>query len=372
VNQGLLKRLEEIEGRQKELERLLADPATQKNPRLYAKYAREHGSLGKISEKFGELRRAFEQMEDAQAIVDDEKSDEELISLAKEELETAREKVERLEREILELLVTKDEDTDRDVIMEIRAGTGGEEAALFAADLFRMYIKYAESKGWKYEVMHSRATGLGGFKEICFGIQGDGAYERLRFESGIHRVQRVPVTEASGRIHTSAVTVAVLPEVEEVEVNINPDDLEIDTFRASGPGGQHVNKTSSAVRITHKPTGIVVTCQDEKSQHKNRARAMRILRARIYEKISSERQREIDSLRRSQVKSGDRSEKIRTYNFPDNRVTDHRIGLTVHDLRNVLLGKLDVIIDALIAHEREEKLKELTKRVQEGAHLLHT
>jgi peptide chain release factor 1 len=280
-------------------------------------------------------------------------------ALAKAEETELTERADRLAVEIKGLFISEEPDAQKNVIMEIRAGTGGEEAGLFAGDLFRMYARYAEARGWKCEVMDSRPSDLGGFKEIIFSIEGPGVYQRLRYESGAHRVQRVPVTEASGRIHTSAATVAVLPEAEEVDIQIGPGDLRIETFRSSGPGGQHVNKTSSGVRIIHEPTGTVVECQDERSQHKNRARAMRILRSRLYEAQREKLQNERAQARRSQIGSGDRSEKIRTYNFSDNRVTDHRINLSVHDLKNILEGHLEKIVEPLMAFDREERLKEM-------------
>jgi peptide chain release factor 1 len=284
--------------------------------------------------------------------------DDELRQLIKEEIKLLEEKIERLEKELPLLLLPKDPNDEKNVIVEIRAGAGGEEAALFAAELMRMYQRYAERKGWKVEVLDINETGLGGVKEVVLRIEGKGAYSRLKYESGVHRVQRVPVTEAGGRIHTSTATVAVLPEVDEVEVEIRPEDLKIETMRASGHGGQHVNRTESAVRITHLPTGIVVSCQNERSQHQNKATALRILRAKLYELYQREQQEKIQKERRSQVGTGERSEKIRTYNFPQNRVTDHRIGLTVYNLPEVLDGDLDEFIDALIAHFRAEALKQ--------------
>lgn len=284
--------------------------------------------------------------------------DDELRKLIKEEIKLLEEKIERLEKELPLLLLPKDPNDEKNVIVEIRAGAGGEEAALFAADLMRMYQRYAERKGWKVEVLDIHETGLGGIKEVVLRVEGKGAYSRLKYESGVHRVQRVPVTEASGRIHTSTATVAILPEVDEIEVEIRPEDLKIETMRASGHGGQHVNRTESAVRITHIPTGIVVSCQNERSQHQNKAIALKILRAKLYELYQREQQEKIQKQRRSQVGTGERSEKIRTYNFPQNRVTDHRIGLTVYNLPEVLDGDLDEFIDALIAHFRAEALKQ--------------
>lgn len=292
-----------------------------------------------------------------------EEQDEDLRSLAETELEDIQEKLEKVEFELKALLLPKDPNDEKNIIMEIRAGTGGEEAALFAADLFRMYLGYAQKKGWKVEIVSSNPTGLGGFKEIIFIVEGKGAYSRLKFESGVHRVQRVPITESSGRIHTSTATVAVLPEMEEIEVEIDPKDLRIETFRSGGAGGQHVNKTESGVRITHIPSGIVVQCQDERSQHQNREKAMKVLRARLYEYYQREKENEIASQRRQQVGTGERSEKIRTYNFPQRRVTDHRINYSSFQLEEVLSGELDEFIDRLILAEKEEQIKKLFEEV---------
>jgi peptide chain release factor 1 len=282
-----------------------------------------------------------------------------MLARAEREEEELREKKAALEQQLKVLLLPRDPNDDKNVIMEIRAGTGGEEAALFAADLFRMYTRFAELKGWRTEIMDSHYTDLGGIKEIIFLIEGRGAYSQLKFESGVHRVQRVPTTESGGRIHTSAATVAVLPEAEEVDVDINPNDLRIDVFCSTGPGGQSVNTTQSAVRITHIPTGIVVSCQDEKSQHKNKEKAMRVLRARLLDQAQQEQQQKMASARKSQVGTGDRSERIRTYNFPQNRVTDHRIGLTLHRLQEVLMGNLQEIIDSLITTDQAERLQQV-------------
>ena len=296
-------------------------------------------------------------IEDSRAMLDDPDTDKEFKEILQEEMNEAKENIARIEEELKILLLPKDPNDDKNVIMEIRGGAGGDEAALFAGDLYRMYSMYAESKRWTIEVLSISEIGIGGIKEISFMIKGQGAYSRLKFESGVHRVQRVPETEAGGRIHTSTVTVAVLPEVEDVEVEINPDDLEIDTYRSSGAGGQHINKTESAIRITHKPTGLVVTCQDERSQHKNRESAMKMLRSKLYDIKQREQQSQIAADRKSQVGTGDRSERIRTYNFPQGRVTDHRIGLTLYKIEAIMNGDLDEIIDALITTDQSEKLK---------------
>ena len=359
MNDKLLEKLEAVQQRHGALEVLLADPKIIASPSLYSKHAKEHGSLGKIVGKYVELKTVLTQKAEAGAILSDKDQDGDMKALAKAEEKELTERADKLAVEIKGLFISEEPDAQKNVIMEIRAGTGGEEAGLFAGDLFRMYARYAEARGWKCEVMDSRPSDLGGFKEIIFSIEGPGVYQRLRYESGAHRVQRVPVTEASGRIHTSAATVAVLPEAEEVDIQIAPGDLRIETFRSSGPGGQHVNKTSSGVRIIHEPTGTVVECQDERSQHKNRARAMRILRSRLYEAQREKLQNERAQARRSQIGSGDRSEKIRTYNYPDNRVTDHRINLSVHDLKNILEGHLEKIVEPLMEFDREERLKEM-------------
>ncbi len=338
-----------------ELSDKINDPSVIADQSQWQKLMREHAELSPIVEAYRSYRQAKEEAEEAEEILREE-SDGELKQMAQMQLEDAKESIEKLSEELKILLLPKDPNDSKNVIIEIRGGAGGDEAALFAAELFRMYGLYAESKRWKSEVLSSSPTDIGGYKEVSFSIEGAGAYSKLKFESGVHRVQRIPATESGGRIHTSTVTVAVLPEVEEVEVEINPNDLRIDVFRAGGPGGQCVNTTDSAVRITHLPTGIVVSCQDEKSQHKNKDKAMKILRSRVYEEEQSKQHAEIAAERKSQVGTGDRSERIRTYNFPQGRVTDHRIGLTLHKLEAVLGGTLDEIIDALITEDQSRKL----------------
>ncbi|MBQ2664635.1 MAG: peptide chain release factor 1 [Clostridia bacterium] len=351
----MLDKLAALEERFELIAGKISDPDVIADQESWRKYCKEHSDLTPIIEKYRELKTAKQTIEDDKEMLESpqDKEFEEMIRL---EMSEAEETVERAVEELKILLLPKDPNDDKNVIMEIRGGTGGEEAALFAADLMRMYTMYAETQGWKIDILNSNATDIGGYKEISFSIEGQGAYSRLKFESGVHRVQRVPETESGGRIHTSAVTVAVLPEVEEVEVDINQNDLRIDVFRAGGPGDQCVNTTDSAVRITHIPTGIVVSCQDEKSQHKNKDKAMKILRSRIFEKMEEERNKEIADERKSQVGSGDRSERIRTYNYPQSRVTDHRINLTLYKLEQVLNGSLDEIIDALVTADQAAKL----------------
>lgn len=355
----LLEKLKDVEQKYIEIGKQLSDPDIYNDRDKFQKLAREHAHLKKIVEKYTEYREVLAGIEEAEEIIENGE-DPDFVELARSELKSLEPRREELEEELPLLLLPKDPNDEKNVILEIRAGAGGEEAGLFAADLYRMYSRYAESHGWSMEIMSANTSGIGGFKEIISIIEGEGVYNRLKYESGVHRVQRVPETESGGRIHTSTATVAVLPEAEEVEVEIDPNDLRIDTFRSSGPGGQSVNTTDSAVRITHIPTGIVVSCQDEKSQHKNRARAMRILRARLKEKLEAEQQAEVDQARKSQVGTGDRSERIRTYNFPQNRVTDHRINLTLHQLTAVLDGDLDPIIDELIAVDQSKRLKMVT------------
>lgn len=351
----MLDKLAEVEKRYIELESLMLDPQLLNQQKEYSKLAKERAELEEIVSAFREWRKVEQEIHDNREFL--EEKDEGLRELAKEELASLRQRKDELEHQLKLLILPKDPNDNRNVILEIRAGTGGEEAALFAGGLFRMYTRYAESRGWRVEMMSSNPTGLGGYKEIIASIEGQGAYSRLKFEGGVHRVQRVPVTEGSGRIHTSAVTVAVLPEADEVEIAIDPKDLRVDVFRSSGPGGQSVNTTDSAVRITHLPTGIVVSCQDEKSQHKNRAKGMKILRARLLEKKQEEQRSEIAATRKLMVGSGDRSERIRTYNFPQGRLTDHRINLTLYKLDRVMEGELDDVVDALITHHQAEALK---------------
>jgi peptide chain release factor 1 len=352
----LEKKLEDLQEQYRELGERLGDPQVIADHLSYQKVAKAHAELAEVVEKYQEYQRLKSAIEETKKILH-ESNDPEMRELAEAELKDLSRKLGREMEGIQILLLPCDPLDQKDIILEIRAGTGGDEAALFAADLLRMYTRYAESKGWKVEMLSSSITGVGGVKEAVLSVEGKGVYSRLKFESGVHRVQRVPITEASGRIHTSAVTVAVLPEAEEVEVEIDPKDLRIDVFRSTGPGGQSVNTTDSAVRITHLPTAMVVTCQDEKSQHKNKAKAIKVLRARLLDKLRKEQTAEISAARREQVGTGDRSERIRTYNFPQGRVTDHRIGLTLHSLNAILEGELDPLVGALGQHAQAEKLK---------------
>ena len=354
----MLDKLDAIEGKYLELESMISDPDVLADMPRWQKYNQEHAALSEIVGKYREYKKISRELEENKAMLAEE-NDSEFKKLLETEIASLQKAKGAFEEELPILLLPKDPNDDKNVIIEIRGGVGGEEAALFAGDLFRMYSRYAETQGWKTEIIDANPTELGGFKEVSFCVEGYGAYSRLKYESGTHRVQRVPETESSGRIHTSAVTVAVLPEVEEVEIDIKPSDLRIDTYRASGAGGQYVNKTESAIRITHLPTGIVVQCQDEKSQLKNKEKAMRVLRARVNDEAQKNQHAEIAADRKSQVGSGDRSQRIRTYNFPQGRVTDHRIGLTLHKLDNVLNGEIDEIINALITADQTEKLKQV-------------
>jgi len=338
-----------------EITHKLSDPAVIENQEEYRRLMKEHSELEELVAKYDEYLKVSKEIEDAKELLN-EKLDKDFEEMVLAELQESKEKLEKIKKELKILLTPKDPNDDKNVIVEIRGGAGGDEAALFAGVLFRMYTRYAERRNWKTEMLDSNPNEIGGFKEVVFSIEGKGAYSKLKFESGVHRVQRVPITESSGRIHTSTVTVAVLPEVEEVDVYINPADLQIDTYRSGGAGGQHINKTESAIRITHIPTGIVVTCQDERSQHKNREKAMKVLRSKLFEMARQQQENEVAQARKSQVGTGDRSERIRTYNYPQGRVTDHRIGLTLYRLEEILDGDIDEIIDALITTDQAEKL----------------
>ncbi len=349
-------RLESVVEKFQKLEEDLGNPELLANQKDYQQIVRERAEIAPIVDKYTHYKKLKEQVRENQSLFEKEE-DQDMRDLIREELASLRERLETTERELRGMLAPKDPNDDKNVILEIRAGTGGEEAALFVSDLFRMYSRYAEMRRWRVEVLDSNPTGIGGFKEIIASVNGAGAYSRLKFERGVHRVQRIPVTESQGRIHTSAVTVAVLPEAEEVDVFIDPNDLRVDVFRSSGPGGQSVNTTDSAVRITHIPTGLVVICQDEKSQHKNKAKALKVLRARLLDSMQREQEAKIAKDRKSQVGTGDRSERIRTYNFPQNRVSDHRINLTIYKLDVILTGTLDELIDPLATYFQAEALK---------------
>ncbi|MDH7485808.1 MAG: peptide chain release factor 1 [Anaerolineae bacterium] len=354
----MLEKLARIEERYEELNRLMADPDVVMDHERLAELAREQAGIEEVVQTTRRYRAVEKELSETRELLE-EASDPEMIELARSEAEALEREREELWQKLRLLLLPRDPNDEKNVIVEIRAGAGGEEAGLFAADLYRMYTRYAEARGWKTDLLSAHSTGIGGFKEVIFQVQGRGAYSRLKYESGVHRVQRVPETEAQGRIHTSTATVAVLPEMDEVEVSINPDDLEIEVYRSSGPGGQHMQKNATAVRITHKPTGLVVSCENERSQTQNRLRALAVLRARLYDMESQQQMEEQDEARRRQVGSGERSEKIRTYNFPQNRVTDHRIGKSLYRLEEVLNGDLDEFIDELATTEQAERLQAL-------------
>lgn len=352
----MFEKLAFLEERYEDLSTKISDPAVISDNETWRKLMKEHSDITPIVEKYRQYKTAKAVIDEGRLMLEEE-SDKDFKEMVRLEMEEAAQSIERYQEELTVLLLPKDPNDDKNVIIEIRGGAGGDEAALFAASLMRMYCMYAEARRWKIDVLNSNETDIGGYKEVSFMIEGQGAYSRFKFESGVHRVQRVPSTESSGRIHTSTVTVAVLPEVEEVEVEINQNDLRIDVFRAGGPGGQCVNTTDSAVRITHIPTGVVVSCQDEKSQHKNKDKAMKILRSRVYEMVQAEQNAQISQDRKSQVGTGDRSERIRTYNFPQGRVSDHRIGLTLHRIDAIMNGDLDELMDALITAAQSDKLR---------------
>jgi peptide chain release factor 1 len=354
----MLEKLAAVEARYHELNRLMSSPEVISQPELLMKYGQEQSSLEPIVHTYHRYRDVLKQLNDTRGMLGDD-LDEEMRHMVREEIEMLEAEQEQLEEKLQRMLLPRDPNDEKNVIMEIRAGAGGDEAGLFAADLFRIYTRYAENQGWKTGVLSQNESGIGGFKEIIFEVAGRGAYSKLKYESGVHRVQRIPSTESGGRIHTSTATVAVLPEMDEVEIEIDPHDVRIDIFRSSGPGGQSVNTTDSAVRLTHEPTGIVVSCQDEKSQLQNKNKAFNILRARLYDLEQQRLEAEHGAARRSQVGSGERSEKIRTYNFPQSRITDHRIGYTSHRLEAVLNGEIDEFVEALAEADQEEKLKEL-------------
>jgi peptide chain release factor 1 len=354
---NLLNQLEKVEKRYQELERQIAIPEVASDPKQLQRLAQERASIEDVVIKYRKYKTITESLEETRAMLGDG-LDEEMATLVKQEIESLDLQQKRLDEELKLALLPKDANDNKDIIVEIRAGAGGDEAGLFAADLFRMYSRYAQSKGWDIDIINSNESGIGGFKEIIFEIKGKGAFSRLKYERGVHRVQRVPITESSGRIHTSTATVAVLPEADEVDVSINPDDLRIDIYHSGGAGGQNVNKVATAVRITHLPTGIVAICQDERSQLRNRTKAMSVLRARLLDVEQRQQEAEITEQRRSQVGTGDRAEKIRTYNFPQDRVSDHRIGLTLHNLPQILEGELDELIDTLATHDQARRLEE--------------
>ena len=355
----MIDKLQAVEDKFLELESLISDPSVLADMPRWQRYNREHAGLEPIVAAYREYKAVCHAIEDSKAMLDEGIEEDDFRHMVEEELAEQRSRKEQLDNELPVLLLPRDPNDDKNVIVEIRGGVGGEEAALFAGDLFRMYSRYAEAQGWRVSILDANPTEIGGFKEISFAVEGNGAYSKLKYESGTHRVQRVPVTESGGRIHTSAVTVAVLPEADEVDVDIKAEELRIDTYRAGGAGGQYVNKTESAIRITHLPTGIVVQCQDEKSQLKNKEKAMRVLRARVLEQAQQQQADAIAADRKSQVGSGDRSERIRTYNFPQGRVTDHRIGLTLHKLDFVLNGQLDELLNGLITTDQAESLKKV-------------
>ena len=366
----MFNKLSGVEERFLEIEKILSDPEIFQDREAYQKYSREHAELSRIVTVFREYKKILHEIDDSVEMLKD--ADPEIKNMARDELYSLNEKKEDLETELKNRLLPKEPNDDKNVLLEIRAGTGGEEAGLFVSDLFRMYSRYAENKGWKVEVMTHHATGVGGLKEIIAMVTGKGAYSRLKFESGTHRVQRVPATEAQGRIHTSAVTVAVLPEAEDVEVHIDPNEIKVDVFRSTGPGGQSVNTTDSAVRITHLPTGLVVSCQDEKSQIKNRAKGMKVLRARLLDKMVREHNEKRSEERKSQIGSGDRSERIRTYNFPQGRITDHRIGLTLYKLESVIQGDIDGVVDELATYYQSQALQHAESDNRPGAQMGHS
>ncbi len=354
-------RLQAVEDRYDKLNELLSDPEIVNDPKKLREYSKEQSDIQQTVEAYREYKDISQQHKDAKAMLE-EKLDADMRDMVKEEVSELEEQIEGLEERLKVLLIPKDPNDDKNVIMEVRGAAGGDEAALFAANLYRMYSRFAEMQGWKIDVMEASSTGVGGYKEIIFMINGNGAYSKMKYENGAHRVQRVPETESGGRIHTSTATVACLPEAEEVEIDIHEKDIRVDTFASSGPGGQSVNTTMSAVRLTHLPTGVVVSCQDEKSQIKNKEKAMKVLRARVYDKFQREAQAEYDATRKSAVGTGDRSERIRTYNFPQNRVTDHRIGLTIQKLDQILEGKMDEIIDALIVEDQSKMLERMEEQ----------